>query len=513
MAATSTSFVPATVNLTAGQAATITIATVGLAAGDVGAQFNVVHNNANTTISNPQCVGIFAGANPTAATQANGDLLSCTFVAGGASGTSGNVMTFTLTNTGGATETISFNNALSFYLQANFVTTEPLGTTNTLVVTNTPAVNTPTPTFTFTATATVTGTATLTPTGTVATATPTATATRTNTPTNTATPPVNNGTLVVCKTITTAATTAVTFSFTTPPGGPNIPSITVPAGQLGPVCAAGVSAFAGSVAVTEVPPAGYTLTSVTGGTLAGNTATATITAGQTTTLTFTNTANTGTLIVCKQLVFTGPLGTNGGLGLNGIGGLNPPGLLGGVGFNPLGPVGGLNGLGSGLNGLSQVANTFTFTASPAVTIPSITIPAGQLGPICGAGVAVAAGTVAVTEVVPTGFTLTSVTGGTLSGNTATATITSGQTTTLTFTNDPGVTIIVAPPPLLPPPPLQFIPPPPPPLLPPPPAPAMAAGAAPPSVPVIPESDSVVLLGLGLAVIGGFAALRRRYRLS
>ena len=161
MAATSTSFSPTTVHLTAGQAAMITIAAVGLAAGDAGAQFNVVHTNANTTISNAACVGIFAGANPTQATQANGDLLSCTFVAGGASGTSGNIMTFTLTNTGGATETLSFNPALSFYLQANFTTTEPLGTVNTLAVTNTPTGNppasstpTPTPQFPFTATAT-----------------------------------------------------------------------------------------------------------------------------------------------------------------------------------------------------------------------------------------------------------------------------------------------------------------------------------------------------------------------
>src|SRR5947209_8859508 len=143
MAATSTSFSPTTVHLTAGQAATITIAAVGLAAGDVGAQFKVVHTNANTTISNAACVGIFAGANLAQATEATGDLLSCTFVAGGASGTSGNVLTFTLRNTGGATETISFNPALSFYLQAKFTTTEPLGTVNTLAVTNTPTGHAP----------------------------------------------------------------------------------------------------------------------------------------------------------------------------------------------------------------------------------------------------------------------------------------------------------------------------------------------------------------------------------
>src|SRR5207237_2180361 len=114
--------------------------------------------------------------------------------------------------------------------------------------------------------------------------------------------------------------------------------------------------------------------------------------------------------------------------------------------------------------------TFTFRTPPGgPTIPAVTIPAGQLGPVCGASVAVAAGTVAVTEVVPLGFTLIRVTGGTLAGNTATATITAGQTTTLTFVNDPGAVII--PPPLLPPPPPPLLPLPPPPLLPPPPAPA------------------------------------------
>jgi hypothetical protein len=120
----------------------------------------------------------------------------------------------------------------------------------------------------------------------------------------------------------------------------------------------------------------------------------------------------------------------------------------------------------------------------------------------------------VSEVVPVGFTLASVTGGTLSGTTATATITARQTTTLTFINDPTVILPPPPPPLLPPPPVQFLPPPPPPLLPPPP-PAPASGArAPasfPEVPVIPETDSVALLALGLAAIGGLAILRRRYR--
>ena len=150
-------------------------------------------------------------------------------------------------------------------------------------------------------------------------------------------------------------------------------------------------------------------------------------------------------------------------------------------------------------------------AAGGPTIPAITIPAGQLGPVCATGVAAAAGTVAVTEVVPAGFTLNSVTGGTLAGNTATATITAGTTTTLTFINVP-LHDHQHPeqPPILPPPPLQFIPPPPPPLLPPPP-PAPAAGArAPaafPEVPVIPEADSLFLVVGGLVALGGLVGLR------
>ena len=63
----------------------------------------------------------------------NGDLLGCTFLVGGASGTSGNVLSFTLTNTGGGSETISFDAATTFYLTSSF-TTDPAGTLNTLAV-------------------------------------------------------------------------------------------------------------------------------------------------------------------------------------------------------------------------------------------------------------------------------------------------------------------------------------------------------------------------------------------
>jgi hypothetical protein len=235
-------------------------------------------------------------------------------------------------------------------------------------------------------------------------------------------------------------------------------------------------------------------------------------------------AGTGTLIVCKQIQIlgSGALGGIGGIGgIGGFGGLNPPGPLGGIGFNPLGPVGGPNfggiggvgGIGGigGVGGLGLQGSTVTFTTPPGgPVIPSITIPVGQLGPICAAGVVANVGTVAVTEVVPAGFTLNSVTGGTLSGNTGTATITAGTTTTLTFINAPINVNIPNVLPILPPPPLQFIPPPPPPLLPPPP-PAPAAGArAPaafPEVPVIPEADSLFLVVGGLVALGGLVGLR------
>src|SRR5690349_12020443 len=96
------------------------------------------------------------------------------------------------------------------------------------------------------------------------------------------------GVLIVCTQLTTGVATATTFSFTTPPGGPAIPSITVPANTTAATCTPGVPAAPGTIAVTEQVPAGFTLQSVTGGTLAGATATAPIVPGQPTTLTFIN---------------------------------------------------------------------------------------------------------------------------------------------------------------------------------------------------------------------------------
>jgi hypothetical protein len=65
-------------------------------------------------------------------------------------------------------------------------------------------------------------------------------------------------------------------------------------------------------------------------------------------------------------------------------------------------------------------------------------------------------------------------------------------------------------PLLPPPPL-VLPPPPVPLIPPPPSAAAAVPPLRPEVPVIPEADSLLLLGGGLALGGILAGLRARRR--
>jgi hypothetical protein len=317
----------------------------------------------------------------------------------------------------------------------------------------------------------------------------------TSTPPLTATPAPGMGVLQICKQLTAAALAEATFTFTSPPGGPIIPNITVPANTTGPVCVTATGSFPpvgnglpiGTVSVTETVPSGFTLTNATGGTLSGNTVTATIASGQTTTVTFTNTATTGapgTLVVCKQVVFSGPLG---------------------------------------VNPLQAQSNTFTFTTSPVVTIQPITVPAGSTASVCAPGAPIAPGTVTITENVPAGFVLASATGGTLSGNAVTTTVTAGTTTTVTFVNDPAAVLPLLPPtapslpsplPALPlpppPPPLQALVPPPPALYPPPPAPPSERAAF-PEVPVIPEAENWVLLGAGLAALVVLAALCRRRR--
>jgi MYXO-CTERM domain-containing protein len=145
LAATATSFTRPSVNLAAGQSTTITIAAVGLTAGDAAAQFGIVHNAANTRIANLQCAGVFAGASPLQQAVGFGDLLACVFITGGASGTTGNIMTFALTNTGGATETITFNSPGQTFYLGNDNTFESPGSLNSLVMTH---LRTATPTAT-----------------------------------------------------------------------------------------------------------------------------------------------------------------------------------------------------------------------------------------------------------------------------------------------------------------------------------------------------------------------------
>ena len=53
-------------------------------------------------------------------------------------------MTFTLTNSGGGNETISFNASATFYLTAAYAQ-DPAGTLNTLTVAGTAAPSTPIP--------------------------------------------------------------------------------------------------------------------------------------------------------------------------------------------------------------------------------------------------------------------------------------------------------------------------------------------------------------------------------
>jgi len=373
---------------------------------------------------------------------------------------------------------------------------QPLTANVTINPQITTATATPTATNTTTATVTSTPTATRTPTV-IASPTP-------GQPSGTPGVPCSTPTGLICPVAGPALNGTFnpannTFSLTvTAPAGSGagtvfvtLPTINNPGGETfacqTPSLGAGTSLTCTGTTTSALLLGGTVTATVPNATPGGAPITVTATTGA-----GTNTT-TGTLVICKQISF--PLG---------LGGINPLGPLGGPGF-------GLNGL-NGLNGLGLQASTVTFTTVPAVTIPAITVPAGTTTAVCATGVPIAAGQVTITENVPVGFTLASVTGGTLSGttNAATATITTGQVTTVTFVNQP-VTVINNPLPLLPPPPLQFIPPPPPPLLPPPPpAPMggmMAAASPMASVPVIPEADSIFLVVGGLVALGAIAGLR------
>ncbi|HEY7061483.1 MAG TPA: hypothetical protein VII06_08395 [Chloroflexota bacterium] len=446
--------------------------------------------------------------------------------------------TTTPTNTATPTNTSTpTNTATATATPTNTATPTATPTNTPITLTPTPVTFTATPTRTPTATSTPSATSTLTPTSTL-TRTPTLTASPTASPTATSTPSL--GDVAICKLLDPlppGAPVSFRMSGTTPAGptdifvntvvGTNcstqdqyafsttnfvngtlvsIAEVAPPTAQL--AACQGAIGLLGEIQPRIAPLAcdvsptfvgSFTFTTIGARTvfvrLANQpplptptlTPTRTVTPTETPPPGVTRTPVTsmptpvptppGTLVVCKQLRFSGPFG---------------------------------------LNPLQTQPNTFTFTTTPAVTIPPITVPAGATAPVCAPGVSIAAGTVIVIEIVPTGFVVTSATGGTLSGNAVTTTVAAGTTTTVTFVDDPSGNLPLVPPllpplpPLLPPPGSSLPPLPAPPSLYPPPLQAPASECACfPEIPIIPEAASGVLLGAGLAVLSALWALRRR----
>jgi len=168
-----------------------------------------------------------------------------------------------------------------------------------------------------------------------------------------------------------------------------------------------------------------------------------------------------------------------------------------------------------VNGTGRVTGSMTWTLT--ATVPAGVVPgsvpvavfsttAGLEGFPCAA---VAAGTPTVTCVGTT-------TGNALQGSTVTVVFPGGAKVTGTVTG-PGLVALVPPlPPPPPPPPIVLPPVPPPPVVPvaaapvaaiPPPAPSTGAGL--PPVPVIPEADSLALVGFGLLGLAALVASRAR----
>jgi len=347
-----------------------------------------------------------------------------------------------------------------------------------------------------------------------------------------------------CNTITTGAGAAITCSGTSVGD-----VIAAPNAIVISYCGSAVAPPVGGVCANQINQVPTTIT-VTPGTNnlspTGATATGALQAG--------GFVGTGGSCVGLQNQFGGI----GGFGGNGLGvGFNPVGPIGGPGFgNPIGPIGGFGasnfgaagGIG-GINGFGQGGLGRTCPVTGAVN-GSATVVSSAIWNIN--AVAPAGTTVGVAGVTPVAFALTT-------ANTVTpgegpfvcsAVAAVGATTTCNFTTagnplvgvtvaicftTPGVgvggvtclfgtvgpavggnNIILPNLPILPPPPLEFIPPPPPPLLPPPPPAPTGALAAPraafPDVPVIPEADSLFLVVGGLVALGGLAgyrSLRRR----
>jgi uncharacterized repeat protein (TIGR01451 family) len=275
------------------------------------------------------------------------------------------------------------------------------------------------------------------------------------------------------------------------------------------MCTPGIAAAPGAVAVTEAVPAGFTLQSVTGGTLAGATATAPIIRGQPTTLTFINVPT-----------------TSGGAGLNVSQTASPPAANVGTPLTYTVTVANTSGAAA-----TGVTVTDTLPANVALGSANATVGTCSGGPgsttvTCSIGTlnAGASATLTIT-VVPTpaaiGTTLTNTvtaTGAGLPPATATSVtpVAGGPFPPTGF--PPGVppvgpSLAGANLPVVPPPPLEFIPPPGPPPFPPPPAGGLAgAPRGPfPEVPTIPEADSLFLMVGGLVALAGLMALRGQRR--
>jgi len=215
-------------------------------------------------------------------------------------------------------------------------------------------------------------------------------------------PPPATGFLQICKIAGSGITVGTNFSFSVAGTIVNVPAGAAPGGT----CSAALVAAAGPVTIAETVPGGTVLTSVStlpsgllvSSNLAAGTATVTVNAGGQTIVTFLNAAvpvipTTGFLQICKVA-------------------------------------------GSGIT----VGTNFSFSVAGTPVIP-VTVPAGTApGGSCSPALVVPPGATLITETLPANTVLTSVTtlpaGSLVSSNlaagTATATVTAGGQTIVTF---------------------------------------------------------------------------------
>jgi hypothetical protein len=147
-----------------------------------------------------------------------------------------------------------------------------------------------------------------------------------------------NGSLQVCKVAGSGITAGTNFTFNVS-GTP----VVVPAGG----CSSAMAEPAGQVGITETVPGGTALTSVStsppgalvSSNLAAGTATVTITAGALTTATFTNASTSGSIQVCKVAGSGITAGTNFTFNVGGTPVIIPAGACSGAIVLPGGPAG------------------------------------------------------------------------------------------------------------------------------------------------------------------------------